>query len=869
MIVDSAAICSSAAANNSTTLSPVDITEILLNILHFLDQRSLLECSRVSSLWRSCSLPILWRTFAIPSRRLASYFKDPQELLSEPSLALSASTLRPPSGDLVEFTKNCHRITSLSIGDDSPEHLDYGSKPHYWSQEFASTYHFLQQISERQAQYFQHPGLANLVYLDMRYIGGSPKYSGAQDAFYDVMFRLISNNRQLRQLQFTDVGDASMRPLFTRLQINSIPPLIQSLSVKSDIWHEFGDIFQVLATERDLTTSLDYVDQGREGKSVGLDELFLQNLSLRHSRDIDSWRPGRISAFPGHLPIRSLSLLDFNIIRGETYIDEGSELQVSDPEDDVILEILRKCPLLERLRITYDLSAISKSTREPFSHRVLQLLSGVEEYDTWIPAQDDFVDLMLTACPRLKAIDLGGNISITSEQWEQMMSVYGPQLQSLRVWGVENFTSKALMQLLGPPFPSLMQGSPRGVFAGLTDLDISWVADMDSCIWTVFRHVPTLKHFKALEVPADATELTRCSWVCTELETLAIQVLVPRQYWPPEGTWIWDEEDDQWKYKETGLDEIDFQRQVANQGARASQNEAKDAFGKMVTRKKRRVEGNSKDVDELKKLKKDRGNKKRRKERKERCSKKEGSEAAGPRKVKKESISKKRECGRHRDPESDSDSSIDLGFCLEQAHRTDADVWTATTISGATPISAAPMSPQVPRSYSSQMQVKVCEQLGRLSKLRELTLEGRQDCRYLDREWDCLRLTLRTGLDRLKGLQNLERLVVYQLEEELAGRQEVEWIARHWAHYRNPAWLESHHCLDGRVPKSQFKDHWKPKASFKELIGISVRSPFSYSSALEANMNVAWLQEQCPNLTVEKDDRRQYDDFSYGRFEDY
>ncbi|KAG0221958.1 hypothetical protein BGW41_006283, partial [Actinomortierella wolfii] len=84
------------------------------------------------------------------------------------------------------------------------------------------------------------------------------------------------------------------------------------------------------------------------------------------------------------------------------------------------------------------------------------------------------------------------------------------------------------------------------------------------------------------------------------------------------------------------------------------------------------------------------------------------------------------------------------------------------------------------REVRQYYQIGVCEQIGKLTRLRELLLEGKEDYRPKGRDetMGCLSLKIDMGLTALAPLAHtLERLCVPKLTEKLAGRAEVEWIA--------------------------------------------------------------------------------------------
>lgn len=149
--------------------------------------------------------------------------------------------------------------------------------------------------------------------------------------------------------------------------------------------------------------------------------------------------------------------------------------------------------------------------------------------------------------------------------------------------------------------------------------------------------------------------------------------------------------------------------------------------------------------------------------------------------------------------------------------------------------------------YSKELQVKVCEMLGRLTRLRVLRIEGDRTATR-----DCLDLTLETGLDRLAPLrQNLQKLVVTQLDEWMAGKKEVEWITRNWIHHQNRQWSEKQDLMSGSsLPWLEpfqgsvgHEDFTVSNPKFMELVGIT-------ASNGEPMQNIGWLKEQCPSLHV-------------------
>ncbi|KAG0368595.1 hypothetical protein BGX24_002763, partial [Mortierella sp. AD032] len=80
--------------------------------------------------------------------------------------------------------------------------------------------------------------------------------------------------------------------------------------------------------------------------------------------------------------------------------------------------------------------------------------------------------------------------------------------------------------------------------------------------------------------------------------------------------------------------------------------------------------------------------------------------------------------------------------------------------------------------------------LGRLTKLRELRLglsvdptrypNYQRGDREIYRQYDCLAMTLDSGLDLLKGLKELRVVGLEDMEVYIDGDGEQSWFAEHW-----------------------------------------------------------------------------------------
>lgn len=92
---------------------------------------------------------------------------------------------------------------------------------------------------------------------------------------------------------------------------------------------------------------------------------------------------------------------------------------------------------------------------------------------------------------------------------------------------------------------------------------------------------------------------------------------------------------------------------------------------------------------------------------------------------------------------------------------------------------------------SVDLQRRVYSKLAGLTKLRELRLGYHIGtfCSYHDvtqkilwRQYDCLAMTVLSGLDLLKGLKGLRAVGLEDMEVYVEGDREESWFAEHWPH---------------------------------------------------------------------------------------
>ncbi|KAG9061213.1 hypothetical protein KI688_007551 [Linnemannia hyalina] len=93
------------------------------------------------------------------------------------------------------------------------------------------------------------------------------------------------------------------------------------------------------------------------------------------------------------------------------------------------------------------------------------------------------------------------------------------------------------------------------------------------------------------------------------------------------------------------------------------------------------------------------------------------------------------------------------------------------------------------RQESLDLQRRVYTKLARLTKLRELRLSSQLDewtdeYRKINKrhvwQYDCLSMTLESGLDVLKDLRNLRLVVLWYLENGISNAEEKEWVQTNW-----------------------------------------------------------------------------------------
>ncbi|KAG0220946.1 hypothetical protein BGX31_010347 [Mortierella sp. GBA43] len=815
---------------------------------------------------------------------------------ADSSLSGSATSNNETQSKKRFFLKNCRHIQSLTLSD-------------------TTSLRNLSTLSSS-PQLTCQGGLKNLVHLAVQlspfprarfYLSGTVN----ELKFYRMVGAVLSQNPGVQELEWK-AGKTVMEQEFIDLILKRVTGNLKKLTISGGVGlHKLGILAYLIQTNQkrlrqirkqqlQLTAIHDqesywksYMNHTEEeeeeeedaddnnndlGGCSALEELALHNGSLYHYRSAhEGLQLTWLHEFPGVLPIRALTFLDYDTDRFYRDADDDED----DDDDDIpintsnqspngsLLAILSKCPNLERLCFNFDISRSARSSfysdsddedGEKSSRSFLDTLSSHPHHSDSpssprrIPEREDFVDQMYKSCPNLREIEFGMGYQFTTKHWTQMMQKYGQQLESLSIWGnVLQFDSTAFMAMVGPPTPmparptltppltpllAPLPGKPLVRPHCLTRLNINGMRHLDDCAWIVFRQMPSLKEFKARDVPLDAMDLiVKDGWVCKGLEILEIMVLIPKHSYYRAGQMMdmdidndnWSDDDDDLSDKDDKDTEIDRES-----------NDDSDMF---------ESDDSSDDDDD------------------------DDDDSS----VRMAAIKRRR---RPMQPLARKKAKTNDSAAKPTQEKEDGTTTTTTTNTAKTRRGRG----SKPLKFSECIQVRVCEMIGDLTRLRELRLEGKRKYTAHKREWGCLELTLETGLNRLGRLENLEKLNVSMLQEKLRGRREMEWIARNWVHRHNRQWLRlnpstSSLMLLGLLPSfsssspsssslsssspwpslpsssgradighGRANEYYYPEPKFKELIGISTRDNSQENDA--ACFNIVWLRERCPGLDV-------------------
>ncbi|KAI7824082.1 hypothetical protein BC939DRAFT_450501, partial [Gamsiella multidivaricata] len=815
---------------------PLAIPEILSNVFVLFDRHTLQVCARVSRFWRSHALALAWKSLNISNDFFFAAFQEPEKY---------KETLTQDR-ELSKFFDNCSQLRSLNIVSNSKDAQRWPVSTMYKGGFGKTAYRHppgldnLERfcISQRQLQSFLHQKTELLYDLAASLVARNPGIrdlevlyqvwqDDARDRKEDCLLKLLSKTGgALRRL--------SVSSTFEGQDIRLWEYLIQAHS-------DYQRCHNSDPSDKDPNEHCKSALPCMEHGPYSLDELILEDNSILWSDEIGQLDLTALNTISGTLSIRSLTIIGFETATECPGSSNNIEQLATLLPDSSILAILRHCPNLERLSVSYNLGGLpvegsfGTQVRELVQHR-----SSAGHY-WWIPERDNFVTEMFRLCPKLTTIDLGMMYELTTEHWVEMMELYGPKLQSLSVWCAINFSSDALTTLIGPPIdhPSRALNGPSAMHC-LTQLDINGLAMAHSAAPLVLRNLAALTHFFARDVPMDATQLIGFDWACTKLEVLHICVVLCQERQPKGKEWSWDDESGEWT--------------TALQRRRKQQEHA-------VGHKREREVMQPLNVDSAENA--------------------EGNKNQPQNEMEAEAEAKRRRVEKQAKHENAAEEhGQELSGLQGQGSQSAAENSELTT--------------------ETRLQIQICKQLGRLTKLRQLVLEG--DKGHMD-STGCLQLTMQTGLSYLQPLQqSLETLILYRLDEQLSGRAEVDWIARNWIHHHNKRWLHAHPPLEynqdededfdsdedeesddseewadfdpscheppeedtliyatervnirGASDKSEEDDDkslYTCPPKFKQLLGVSVRDQrYSVKTAVA---NLTWLKNQWPSLVLTK-----------------
>ncbi|KAG0287080.1 hypothetical protein BGZ98_004816, partial [Dissophora globulifera] len=271
------------------------------------------------------------------------------------------------------------------------------------------------------------------------------------------------------------------------------------------------------------------------------------------------------------IPLTSLTILNFHTgCRFEGFGIEPFNWQayhIIDP----LLAILRLCPSLTHLRVSYDITLAEQPGPVGFT-RMVRTLYPYHHITNWGQAANDFINRFKDLVPLLKNIDFGMRPHFQQRTWRLLMESYRLQLEALSVWSALGFDAHALTFLVGHPLghPHRLNWPHR-----LTKLDINGLDATAKSAWLVFQQIPSLKDFSARDVPLNASRLVGYDWVCTGLQSLAIYVAVPKEPARGETTWTWIDENLEWeaRYKTSSVvASVDGQDQQRMQTSKQDQS---------------------------------------------------------------------------------------------------------------------------------------------------------------------------------------------------------------------------------------------------------------------------------------------------------
>ena len=503
----------------STTIA-MGLPEILYHVFSFLDQRTLIPCLQVSRFWYTHGRPLAWQAFSIDI-----------EFFSRLAYDIHVGTIK---GKLRGFIENCHYIRSLTLT--IPE--SYRST----EPEFPGTFHprvaglknlkhfavKSEQTLWESTEYYrlageilsQNPGIQEIVWQQ------------PEDTFRNDNF----TNRILKRVVGGKLKKLTIDGFFRMSEMRFLEYLIDANKERQEQKQQEGPTIttQGALMGDSVKNETESKNDNRSGTGHGFG---LEELILRHSyHSTANWE--WLYSYPDDLSIRTLKLVNYEPIDRDLFPGDGDE---GDDLGHSILPILSKCPDLEKLSVSFDRHPVLPDNS---SRRFLSNLAQGPHYANnpyGYKAENGhkgYVGKMYEYCPKLRDIEFGICYQLTSDHWIEIMKKYGPQLESLSIWGnLTAFNSEAFTALVGPPILNVT----RDGFHTLTRLNINGMEHLHDCAWTALHLLPNLREFRARDVPLDAKSLMEKDWICQGLEVLEICVAIPRR-----TQWRWSDTHGVW-----------------------------------------------------------------------------------------------------------------------------------------------------------------------------------------------------------------------------------------------------------------------------------------------------------------------------------
>lgn len=159
----------------------------------------------------------------------------------------------------------------------------------------------------------------------------------------------------------------------------------------------------------------------------------------------------------------------------------------------------------------------------------------------------------------------------------------------------------------------------------------------------------------------------------------------------------------------------------------------------------------------------------------------------------------------------------------------------------------------VTEAESRSVQQKICQRIGSLARLEELKL-GLNDG-YVDIleptvlvnpiQYQCLELSLDTGLQELAHLRGLRELVVSNMDH-MMGAQEIEWMVREGVWPK----LKRIEGVNNGTVRTPVRNATRRSVAVTTANNLFLQTKFWMGWATAKDNPVEWLRRQRPNLAV-------------------